>query len=125
MNYITVMGSGVLVYIPSSMKTGWAIRMLLGEVHMPTRHTHRPRDIVNLQLFFQNKQIRLKESSEIKYIINLRMTDQAETCSWMKIRNESLYSIDYLLRCVDGFLTSKENVKCGVNVTAKMYFEIF
>jgi hypothetical protein len=59
MKYVVKMGSGAMVYTPSSMKIGSGIEKLLGGTHTDTQ-THRQQgDPRNILLFFQNKEIGL------------------------------------------------------------------
>jgi hypothetical protein len=54
------MGSGAVIYVPSSIKIGSGIQKLIGGIH---KHTHgQQRDLISLLcfFFFQNKESRLK-----------------------------------------------------------------
>jgi hypothetical protein len=55
--YAVEVGSGVMIYIPSFIKIGPAMRKLVGR----DTQTHRQHgDGISLHLFFQNKESRLK-----------------------------------------------------------------
>jgi hypothetical protein len=59
MNYAVEMGSSVLIYIPTFMKTDSGVRKLKrGEHIQPYRHTHTYRqhgNLINVLLFFLSK----------------------------------------------------------------------
>jgi hypothetical protein len=58
MKYAVEMGSGAMIYIPSFIKIGSGIQKLMGGIHI---QTHRQQgDLINLLLFFRNKESRLK-----------------------------------------------------------------
>jgi hypothetical protein len=50
MMYAVDMGSGVMIYIPSLIKTGSGIQTLIGEIH---RQHH---ELISLLLLFRNKE---------------------------------------------------------------------
>jgi hypothetical protein len=54
MKYAVEMGSDVMIYIPSFIKTGSGIQTLMGGIHR--QHGDR----INLLLFFENKESRLE-----------------------------------------------------------------
>jgi hypothetical protein len=58
MKYAVEMGSVAMIYIPSFRKTGSCSQKLMGGVYIK-RHRQRG-DLINLLLFFQNKEPKLK-----------------------------------------------------------------
>jgi hypothetical protein len=54
MKYSVEMGSGVMIYIPSSIKIGSGIQNLIGSI------LRKDGDCISLVLFFQNKESTLK-----------------------------------------------------------------
>jgi hypothetical protein len=57
MKYAVEMGSGAMIYIPSFIKTGSGIQMLMEGIH---RQHGQYGDLISMLLFFQNKGSRLK-----------------------------------------------------------------
>jgi hypothetical protein len=53
------MGSGVVKYVPSFIRTGSGVQVNRGDTQT---HTHgQKRDLISLLYFFQNKESRLKK----------------------------------------------------------------
>jgi hypothetical protein len=61
MKYALEMGSSGMIYIPSFIKIVSGIQKLLGGIHIQIYRQQR--DLISLILFFQNKEIRLKEKA--------------------------------------------------------------
>jgi hypothetical protein len=59
MKYADEIGSGAMTYIPSFIKIGSGIRKLRRGVHRQSHRQHG--DLISLPLFFQNKEIWLKQ----------------------------------------------------------------
>jgi hypothetical protein len=58
-NYAIEMNSGAIIYVPSFIKIGSGIQKLIGGGIHIQKH-RRQSDLINLLLFFQNKESRLK-----------------------------------------------------------------
>jgi hypothetical protein len=91
MNYTTEMGSGAMTYIPSFIKNGSGLQMLL----VSDTQTHRQQgDLISLRLFFQNKERMLKmnqcenyesfKSAICKTAIGKRLLHLSETLLCLK-----------------------------------------
>jgi hypothetical protein len=52
MKHAIDMGSDAMIYIPRFIRIGSGIQKIIGGIH---RHTRQHGDLINLRLFFQNK----------------------------------------------------------------------